>query len=185
MYQCKKCGKTIYYESEYCSKCLEEINATKKQHSPTVKVEETPKRKKQKGSVMEGFGSALTGSILGGFVFALFFFSIIVASYADSAKIVSSSSINIQQLMNPDIIYVTRDTYESLQFGGWFLWVFGWILTIPSVFLGIVSIKRYIHACRTNRKKTIPAFVLGIETLAGTSTSIFYAYLAYSILTIL
>ena len=154
MYQCRKCGKQLTYEAEYCSKCLEEINASKKATSSGE-----IKPKKQKGRVMDGFGPALTGAILGTVGFSLIMFC----------------------LMAADLAVGTRRSF--MQVSAWLLWVFGLILTIPSVILGINSIKCFVNAKRKNRKKPIPALIIGIDTVATAAMASLYLLIALAVLT--
>ncbi len=180
MYQCRKCGKQLTYEAEYCSKCLEEINASKKASSSGE-----IKPKKQKGRVMDGFGPALTGTILGGIGFSLILISFFVVAAAVSAVIAPNDQIKLLQFMNPEVNYITRDVYQNLQVGAWLSWVFGLILIIPSLILGIKSIMCFVNAKRKNRKKPIPALIIGIETVVGVAFALIYAVIAYSALAVL
>ncbi len=160
---CKKCGKFIYSDDDYCSDCApaatptpEPVVITEPVVTPTPVVTPisepafapsvNPVQTKRQGRVMDGFGPALTSVILSIVAYVFTFIGYIYA-------------------------IVGTDTESELVVAGIVMAVIGVGFAIPSLILGIKSIKCFRYAVANKRVKPIPALVLGIYGTAMSGTS--------------
>ena len=147
---CKKCGKFIETESDYCNDCSPkevpiETVAVEGSVAEPVCIPAEPVKPERQGRVMDGFGPALTSVILGGEVAAplataaymLLLMGSMMRAFGDASGIALKAVC---------IIYVII----AIGFG------------IPSLVMGIKSIKLFRSAADNNRVKPIPALILGI-----------------------
>ncbi len=161
---CKKCGKFIYSDDDYCNDCVPKeatVDTPAVDRPEPVTVREpvaqtayTPAesaKPKREGRVMDGFGPALTSVILGGEVAAplataAYFLSVLFLASEDSIQYGVASIICA--------VYI----------------VIAIALAIPSLVMGIKSIKLFKSAVANGRVKPIPALILGIcGTVFGAS----------------
>ncbi len=133
---CRKCGKYIPSNADVCADCA----AKEAQYTPVTPVVNIPT---QKGSLMNGFGKALTGAILGfvGVFCSLFGYLFSIATLGLAAAGESTE----------------RQLIFSILF-----WVFAVGLAIPALLFGVRSIKLFIAEKKAGNKKPIPTLALGI-----------------------
>ncbi|MBQ2717180.1 MAG: zinc ribbon domain-containing protein [Clostridia bacterium] len=187
---CRNCGKELDTEAEFCNKCLTKFDdfgddgekivenleneKTFKQTATDSSNQSTPITYQQKnstssqpqGSIMAGFGLALTGSILSVVGFTLIMFGFSIASMLNEAVFVPAETISYFESILKDMIIIAEESFESLKTTAWFMWISGLGVSIPSLIFSIKSIIRFAVAKRKDLKRPIPAFAIGIETIA-------------------
>lgn len=157
---CRKCGKQIDYDAEFCHECseveahfgAEAPKANEPQQAQTA--QQTPysqmppawqaqaqfqqQAQAQKGSVMTGFGKALASTIMSyiGFIFSFLAFG----GFAEAIDYGDESMLGASVVL--------------------FMITLG--LCIPALIMGIQSIKTFSRAKKNGEKKPVPALVLGI-----------------------
>ncbi len=205
---CRNCGKKLDTDAEFCNECLakfddfsddgEEISENKSEVEQTITdstysysshatyqpEKRTPSQKE--GSIMAGFGPALTGTILSvvGFIFVLIAF--VMGTMVAASEIVPGDAISYYETLYPDTVFLAKEMIQPLKSAGWFFWISGIAMTIISLILGIKSIKLFVNARREGlRKKPIPALAIGIETVIMAGIAIFYALLALIVLSVI
>lgn len=163
---CKKCGKFIYNDDDYCSDCAptEAPAAAPIVEAPTpepiiesapiaepVCTPVEPSKTQRQGRVMDGFGPALT--------------SVILSSQVATPLAVAAYFLSVLFLASEDRIqYVVASIICAVYI------VIAIALAIPSLVMGIKSIKLFKSAAANGRVKPIPALILGIcGTVFGAS----------------
>lgn len=205
---CRNCGKKLDTEAEFCNECLakfddfgddgEEISESKSEveqtitdstyshSSPVTYQSENITQTQKEGSIMAGFGPALTGTILSvvGFIFVLIAF--VMGTMVAASEIVPGDAISYYETLYPDTVFLAQEMIQPLKSAGWFFWISGIAMTIISLILGIKSIKTFVKAKREGlRKKPIPALAIGINTIILAGVTIFYALLALIMLLVI
>ncbi|MBQ2717182.1 MAG: zinc ribbon domain-containing protein [Clostridia bacterium] len=196
---CRNCGKKLDTEAEFCNECLakfddfgddgEEVVESKNEVEQTItdstysyssQVAYQPEKRTQaqpEGSIMAGFGPALTGTILSIFGIVFIMVTFILSTSLGVCEIVTDAFIQ-NAPANSDVLYLTIDEFNVLKGTTWIMFLISLGLLIPSLILGIKSIKTFVKAKREGlRKKPIPALAMGIETTAVTGFGILYAFL--------
>ncbi len=177
---CKKCGKFIYSDDDYCSDCAPKeapVNTPAVDVSapePVVVAEPVaqpdytpaePTKPKREGRVMDGFGPAITGVIL----------SIISFSLAYVAFLFLTMN-GIMGMFDEDISGMALEIiciiYIIIALG----------MAIPSLIMGIKSIRLFRSAIANKRVKPIPAFILGIYGTIMSGLSILMVGAAFMML---
>lgn len=168
---CRKCGKQIDYDSPICKECQEELIHSISQVEPKVEVKEVvqpqqAQKPQPQGSRMEGFGKALTSTILGvvSYVLVLFAFIFIVAGGAAR-----------DATMYDEYAYSSATSMFSL---GIVCMMISIGLAITSLILGIKSIKCFIKQKKEGKVKPIATLILGITGVAGSGLTFFFGFLA-------
>ncbi len=158
-----KCGKYIGNDDVYCSDCAPKqapaaapvVEERKPEpvivHEPVAQPTYTtaePVKPKREGRVMDGFGPALTSHILGSFAYTFAYMAYIYATMGDVLW-------NVME-MPTNIFSALCIIFSILAIG----------FAIPTLILGIKSIKFFRAAVLNKRVKPIPALVLGIYSTA-------------------
>ena len=156
---CRKCGKQIDYDAPICKECEETEIYFGNPETDTQPIAETKFEEKPapQGSRKEGFGGALTATILGSISFII---SIIAMSLA-SVAIELSLYYDVTGL----VIFTIVFTVISLG------------CAIPSMILGIKGIRCFIKAKNQGKIKPVATLVLGIVGLVSSAMTILYALL--------
>lgn len=175
---CRKCGKQIDYDSELCKECQEmeeffSAPANEFQFEEKEEVQQPqqayyqPQQPTQPlpGNKKEGFGKALTSTILG--VLAYFLVSIALGLLMGLADI-SYADFNYDRVAYEaacDLIQGIAIVITIIAIG----------LAIPSLILGIKSIKCFIKQKREGKVKPIATLILGIVGLAASGYALLFA----------
>ena len=127
---CRKCGKYIPSNADVCADCA----AKEAQYTPVTPIVNIPQ---QQGSLMNGFGKALTAAILGfvGLFCSLFGYLFSVVTFGLSTAGESTESQLIFSIL---------------------FWVFAVGLAIPALLFGVRSIKLFIAEKKAGHKKAYP-----------------------------
>ena len=158
---CRRCGKKMEYEGDICNECnsFDSFFEAPKQETPQVTYTQNtysqssysqPSKPAQRGSVMEGFKKALAATIMA--VFASAFFMV-------ACEIVSASGNYIEETMSTCIP----------------LFIIALGLSIPSLIMGIASIKLFKEQKELGRKKPIPALILGINAVVNSAFALLFS----------
>lgn len=134
---CRKCGKYIPSSADVCADCA----AKEARYTPVTPVANIPV---QEGNLMNGFGKALTASILGFIGVFCSAFGCVFAILATAASVTGDMP-------------VTEPLVYAIVF-----WVIAIGLAIPALLFGVRSIKLFIAEKKAGHKKPIPALALGI-----------------------
>ncbi len=170
---CKKCGKFIETESDYCNDC-----APKEAPVETVVVEESavetvaepvcvpaePVQPKKEGKVMDGFGPALASTILGNIAYVCAYVAYLLYSM-DGVMSVNTYGPTIAM-----IVFGVIFTIVAIA------------LVIPALVMGIKSINLFRYAVANKRVKPIPALILGIDATVVSVSAIIMAGAAFLML---
>ncbi len=154
---CKKCGKFICTDDDYCSDCVpkqapEAVPVVEPTHvaEPIAEPIYTPcepAKPQRQGRVMDGFGAALTSTILG-----IYSFSFGYVAYLFMTLNGVMGSIFGGDEVSGIAIKAVCAIYILIAVG----------LGIPALVMGIKSIKLFRSAVKNKRVKPIPALILGI-----------------------
>jgi hypothetical protein len=146
---CRKCGKYIPSNADVCADCA----AKEAQYTPVTPIVNIPQKQ---GSLMNGFGKALTAAILGfvGFFCSLFGYLFSVVTFGLSTAGESTESQLIFSIL---------------------FWVFAVGLAIPALLFGVRSIKLFIAEKKAGHKKPIPTLALGIGAVVFVGTIAIFA----------
>ena len=163
---CRKCGKQIDYDAHLCKECQEEvINASLVEKETVVKAPEkvvVVQKPASVGSRMEGFGGALTSTILGVVAFILAYVALIFL-----------------------IAGFNGGYYDGLEGGvyfsgifsvGVFFMILALVLGIVSLVLGIKAIKRFRRQSREGKVKPIATLILGIAGVGWSGLALFFVF---------
>lgn len=152
---CMKCGKFIGTDDVYCSDCApKEAPAAAPVVEPTPVVEPIaepvytyyePVKPQRQGRVMDGFGPALTSTILSIFSFALAYVSYLFLTIEGMMDFGGDIEAGIA-------VKAVCIVYIIIALG----------VGIPALVMGIKSIKLFRSAVKNKRVKPIPALALGI-----------------------
>ena len=168
---CRKCGKQIDYDAEFCKDCqeMESFFAEPKEYSPQWQtMAQAPVQPALEGNKKEGFGKALTSTILGGI--AYFIIMIAYGIILAAAEEISDGGYNYYE------------THEELMFAVGVAVVFMLIslaVAIPSLILGIKSIKCFFRQKRAGKVKPVPTLVLGIVGTVMSSMVLLFSLLIF------
>lgn len=166
---CRKCGKWIDGDAQLCQDCQEDTKQNEEFFSapktaapensntytaPNPAPNPAPAQPQyvDTGSVMYGFGKALTSTILGivGFIFAC-------VSYAGIAVAGATSSWALYVVMT----------------------LFSVACTVIALVFGPMSIKAFVTQKNAGKKKPIPALVLGIVGVVWAAISVLYLFIGF------
>lgn len=186
---CRNCGKPTPNGEMMCRDCLAEQNAQPQQEEPFAELNNNTRQQPstnqpfqtytqppmyppfqpappKSGNRMEGFGKALTATILSnvGFVFA--YIALIVLAMATE--------------YGYDTIYFSEISGPSF-----FCALIAIGLAIPSIILGAQSIKTFKTAKAENRVKPIATLILGIVGLASGIAAVSFGGLSALLLAML
>lgn len=147
---CNRCGKEIDYNATVCNECLEQERKARENNIPPA----TPPypAKEKEGSIMTGFGKALTGIILG----------IVGLSVSICAMILGVAFTVGSQ--DPAMM-LTQAEIEALLSAAITMILITVGLIIASAILGIKSIIKAVKEKKAKRKFPIPSLVLGVGSL--------------------
>jgi hypothetical protein len=164
---CRKCGKQIDYEAEFCKEC-QEMDAFFGENKPTVEEPSLIVEQEKpvlEGNRKEGFGKALTSTILG--VLAYFLVSVALGLLM-GLKDIKPEAFNYDYVAYEaacDLIQGIAIVITIIAIG----------LAIPSLILGIKSIKCFIKQKREGKVKPIATLILGIVGLAASGYALLFA----------
>ncbi len=150
---CRKCGKFIDYDAEYCIECRQvEEQARQANVVPPVQ----PTYPIDNGSVTTGLGKAIASATLSffGYVFSLLAFIFCIA-YVSGGLSVGGATV-----------------FLTIALG----------FSITALIFGIQSVKVFVNEKNAGRKKPIPALVLGIFGISFSGLALFFCFLAFIIL---
>ena len=162
---CRKCGKQIDYDSEFCRECKQALLSTPLPAvTPSIKIEEKliveqveqPIQERRVGSRTKGLAKALTSTIVGTITFILAFIMYIVLSV-----IIGENNSGY------DLAY-----YESIAF---LVIMITAIASIPSLVLGIQSMSCFFKQNREGKVRPMATLVLGIVGVANNVLALLYA----------
>ena len=184
---CRKCGKQIDYDSENCKECQEmETFFSAPEIEPKFEVREEPRpqytqpqyaytqpRQPLPGNKKEGFGKALTSTILGsiGIVVALIAYVCLLAA--------------MDYDYYYDYYYYDSYYYESMISVGVIFMLMSLGLAIPSLILGIKSMSCFFKQKREGKVKPVATLVLGIVGVATSALALLYASICFLVATAL
>ncbi len=159
---CRKCGKEIFYDAPICKEC-EEAELFFNFNEQPINFEQEPV-----GDRKEGFGKALTATILGAlafFISAIAFgvFSVLVEEYYSTSYYYDATAIGS--------IVAVGVVFSLIATG----------LAIPALILGIKSIKVFKLAVNEGRVKPIATLILGIVGVATSALAFLYVLLNLSL----
>ena len=176
---CMKCGKFIGTDDVYCSDCapkeapaaapvVESTPVTEPIAEPVYTYYEPVKPQRQ-GRVMDGFGPALTSVILSIFAYAFAF-----VGYMYICICITGNEFFMELFAVPNDIITLACGIVVLAFAAGF--------AIPSLILGIKSIKCFRYAVSNKRVKPIPALALGIYGTYMSGSGLLLAVAAFMVL---
>lgn len=159
---CRNCGKFIENDSDYCTDCapkeapVEAVSVEEPVAEPVVETVEDaePVQPKKEGKVMDGFGPALTSTILGIVAFSI--------AYVAYLFFTMDGILSINSYGGPTILMIVMGVIFT---------IVAIALAIPSLVMGIKSIKLFKSAVANNRAKPIPALILGIYGTVQSASS--------------
>ena len=139
---CRNCGKKLDTEAEFCNECLakfddfgddgEEVVESKNEVEQTItdstysyssQVDYQPEKRTQaqpEGSIMAGFGPALTGTILSIFGIVFIMVTFILSTSLGVCEIVTDAFIQ-NAPANSDVLYLTIDEFNVLKGTTWIM----------------------------------------------------------------
>ena len=168
---CKKCGKQLDYEGDICKDCEEAelyFGSTPEQpvEAPVTTETVQPVVIQQDGDRKFGFGKALASTIMGAIAYFVMCMAYGIplgiievleeASYASGGAEAASLGIAITMVF----------------------FLIGLGLCIPSLIMGISSIKCFFARKKAGYAKPVPTLVLGIIGVATSAMAILFALLA-------
>ena len=190
---CRKCGKYIEYNAECCKDC-EELNTYFDQKEPLTpfggngQYSNNPygnsynnsynnpygnpynaqyNAPRAEGNRKEGFGKALAATILSSIAFFLIIIAFSVISVALEEYTYSYG-------------YYNSDTYYDMVETALVLAFFSLAMSIPSLIMGISSMKCFFREKNAGRVKPIPTLVLGIVSVALSGLTLLYVLLVFA-----
>ena len=175
---CRKCGKEIDYDAEFCKECQEMENFfAEPKPEPDFFGQDQPQVPVQPvvtGNRKEGFGKALTSTILSTIAYfvAMIAYGIIIAAMEEVDGGYYNAEVDHEALM----MVVGLGVVFMLA---------ALALAIPALIFGIKSIKCFCRAKREGRIKPIPTLVLGIIGVATSGLVFLFALLILMIATML
>lgn len=158
---CRKCGKEIFYDAPICKEC-EEAELFFNFNEQPINFQQEPV-----GDRKEGFGKALTATILG--VIAVFISAI---AFGVVTALIEQYTANY---------YYDTTAIGSIVAVGVVFSLIAVGLSIPSLILGIKSIKVFKLAVNEGRVKPIATLVLGIVGVATSALAFLYVLLSLSL----
>lgn len=158
---CRKCGKEIFYESPICKEC-EEAELFFNFNEQPINFQQEPV-----GDRKEGFGKALTATILG--AIAVFISAI---AFGVVTALIEQYTANY---------YYDTTAIGSIVAVGVVFSLIATGLAIPALILGIKSIKVFKLAVNEGRVKPIATLVLGIVGVATSALAFLYVLLSLSL----
>ncbi len=167
---CKKCGKFIYSDDDYCSDCApKEVPAVTPIIEPTPVAEPIaePVKPQRQGRVMDGFGPALTSTILSIISYAFAYVAYLFLTIGNSMSAIFDDG-NVTSIT----IKVICTIYILIAIG----------LGIPALVMGIKPIKLFRAAVKNKRVKPIPALILGIYGTVMSGSGLIMVFAAFMML---
>ncbi|MBR2988204.1 MAG: hypothetical protein IKC64_00600 [Clostridia bacterium] len=162
---CRRCGRRMDYDAPICKECEEELNSARARVSVTPTQDEQNARpiytNAPAGDAKEGFGKALAATIMGGISIFVFIISIALM-YEVSVAYLNS------------IAYGDTGIYFAGLSVGFVLLLASLGLAIPSLIMGIQSIKCFVNAKKEGRVKPVGTLVCGIIGLASSAITLSY-----------
>ena len=154
---CTKCGKQINYDATVCNECAAAANGAQRVQQPVYQPQAQPqttpsylerdRMQKPKGSVMDGFGGALSSTLMS--FFSLLFEYITVALFANE-------TIGVGVLV--------------------FMLLVSLVLGVIALIKGIDGIKSFVDAGKLRKVHPIPALILGISGIIFSAISLIYSF---------
>lgn len=156
---CRRCGKKMEYDGDICNECnsFDSFFEAPKQETPQVTYTQNtysqssysqPSKPAQRGSVMEGFKKALAATIMSTFAYVF----VLIAS-----EIITASGSYDEMLGTIPLFIITLG------------------LSIPSLIMGISSIKLFKEQKELGRVKPIPALILGINAVVNSAFGLLFS----------
>lgn len=148
---CRKCGKQIDYDSDFCYEC-QGIPNPAYGYTP---IYTQPQPVEQAGSLMTGFKKALTGAILGtvAMIISLAVFFVMVIG-----------AVEIEETGRTEVLPISI-----------ILFLGSIAMSIVGLVMGIQSIKCFIAEKRAARKKPFPTLGVGIEAISVAAFTLFWS----------
>ena len=162
---CKKCGKEIAYDAEYCNECLESAAATAAAEPSVVSAPTVTE-----GDRKTGFKKALIGMILGVIgMFITYIVTVFIAAFHMEilTKLESGSNYIVNEGFSIGVGVV------CILFA-----IIGFALCIPAVIFGIQSILTFVKEAKAGRVKPIVTLIFGCVSVAASVIAAILAIVA-------
>ena len=161
---CRKCGKQMDYDAPVCKECEEMANF----FGNGAPIAPTPEKPAPVGSRMEGFGKALTSTIIGVVSFIVVLIAMVLITAAITEDAVYDSYYGYYYSYSNASSMVGVCTALSLICCG---------AVVVALIFGIQSIKCFIAAKRSGAVKPIATLILGIVGVVMSALTFLYALL--------
>ena len=160
---CRKCGKQIDYEAEFCKEC-QEMDAFFGDNKPTVEEPSLIVEQEKpvlEGNRKEGFGKALAATIMG----AIAYFFVIIA-LGILTSMLGGDLDDLEMMPYESIHELTVISYDPTLMAIMLITAgISIFLAIPSLILGIQSIKCFFRQKKAGKVRPVATLVLGIVSV--------------------